>query len=63
MSTSCTGTLRSIANEAAIPAACPNAIQQGSIRNVEKPICEPDTGTGNSKFSTFRGKITPNGTI
>ena len=27
----------SIARAAAIPAACPNAIQQGSIRKVEKP--------------------------
>ena len=44
-------------------AACPNAIQHGSIRNVENPICEPDTGTGNSRLSTFRGRITPKGTV
>ena len=52
-----------MASEAAMPAACPSAIQQGSMRKVEKPMCEPDTGTGNSRFFTFRGNITPNGTV
>lgn len=63
VSISRTDTLQSIASEAVIPAACPNAIQQGSIRRVENPMCEPDTGTGSNRLSMFRGRITPNGTV
>ena len=53
----------SIAMEEATPAACPKAIQHGSIRSVENPICEPDTATGNKRLSTSLGSITPQGTV
>ena len=49
----------SIASEAATPAASPRAIQHGSMRSVEKPTWLPETGTGNNRFSTSLGTITP----
>ena len=33
------------------------------MRKVENPIYEPDTGTGSNKLLTFRGKMTPKGTV
>ena len=50
----CTFTFPSIERAEAIPAACPIAIQQGSMRRVENPMCEPDTGTQQEVAHFFR---------